>query len=101
MKGKQDLLLRARSEAREVLDSGRVEQVSRDVVLEYLQELRGILDLGSIGEKKAFLRSFIKSVEVQNEHVTMHYTLPLPSERVPIEPDRVLNTGYVGGAGGT
>ena len=101
MKGKQDLVLRARSEAREVLDAGRVEQVSRDVVLEYLQELRGILDLGSIGEKKAFLRSFIESVEVKNSQVTLHYTLPLPLERVPIEPDRVLNTVNGGGAGGT
>ena len=62
LREKRDLVLRARSEARETFDAGRVEQVNRDVVLDCLKNLKGLLDLGTVGEKRAFLRSFIKSV---------------------------------------
>ncbi len=98
---KRDLVLRARSEARETLDAGRVEQVNRGVVLEYLKNLKGVLDQGTVGEKRAFLTSFIKSVDVEDSQVTVRYSLPLPAETEAIESARVLNTVQTGGAGGT
>ena len=97
----RDLVVRAKSEARETLEVGRVEQVSRNVVLEYLNDLRSVLDLGTVGEKRTFLRSFIKSVEVKNSQVTVQYSLPVPPEEGSIEPGRVLNTVQSGGAEGT
>ena len=47
LRGKQDLLLRAKAEAHETLDAGRVELVSRKVVLEYLKDLKEVLEQGS------------------------------------------------------
>ena len=101
LRSKQDLVVRAKSEARETLDAGRVEQVSREVALDYLRDLRGVLDLGTVGQMRIFLRSFIESVEVKDSQVTVRYTLPLPAEQEPIDSTEVINTVQIGGAGGT
>ena len=57
--------MRAKSEARETLDKGHVRQVSRRGVIDYLRDLRDVLDLGTVGQKRIFLRSFFESVEVK------------------------------------
>ncbi len=101
LKEKRDLLQRARAEARETLSAGRVELISRELVLEYLKDLRGVLEYGSVSEKRAFLRSFIQAIEKDGSQVTMYYTLPLPAEQVPLDPVGVLGTVHDGGAGGT
>ena len=78
LRSKQDLVVLAKSEARETFDAGRVEHVRREVALDYL---RGVRDLGTGGQKRIFLRSFIESVEVKDSQVTVRYTLPLPAEQ--------------------
>lgn len=60
--------------------------MSCEAVLGYLKDLKGVLVCGSIAERRAFLRSFIQSIERQDSQITIHYTLPLPPERVPVEP---------------
>ena len=59
-----------------------------DIVKTYAQDLRGLLEESDFTERKAFLRSFIKRIEVNEEQVTIHYHLPLPQgdkERVTLE----------------
>ena len=79
------------------MDAGHVAVVNREVVLKYLRDLKGVLDHGSVGERRAFLRSFVRSVERGASHVTIHYTLPLPPERVPSDPLGVLDSVNDGG----
>lgn len=51
--------MRAKSEARETLDKGHVRQVSLRVVIDYLRDLRDVLDLGTVGQKRIFLGRFL------------------------------------------
>ncbi len=77
-----------------------VKQVDIDTVKSYAQDLRGLLEESDFTERKAFLRSFIKRIEVNKEQITIHYHLPLPQgdkERVTLE---VLPIDTLGGAGG-
>ena len=62
----RDLVQRARTEVEETLVEGRVELVSREVVLEYLLDFREALEYSSVVERRAFLRSFIRSMDLEN-----------------------------------
>ena len=101
LRERRDLLLRSKAEAQETVDAGRVELVSRGVVLEYLKDLKGVLDYGSVSERRALLKSFVRSVERHDSEVTVRYTLPLPPETEPTGGPGVLDSVLVGGAGGT
>jgi oligoribonuclease (3'-5' exoribonuclease) len=60
VKGKRDLVARARAEANKTVASGKVELVGRETVLEYVKDLKGVLAQGSIAERRAFLSSFVQ-----------------------------------------
>ena len=100
LRERRDLLLRSKAEAQETVDAGRVELVSRGVVFEYLKDLKGVLDYGSVSERRALLKSFVRSVERHDSEVTVRYTLPLPPETEPSGGPGVLDSVLVGGAGG-
>ena len=97
LRERRDLLLRSKAEAQETVDAGRVELVSRGVVLEYLKDLKGVLDYGSVSERRALLKSFVRSVERHDSGVTVRYTLPLPPETEPSGGPGVLDSVLVGG----
>ena len=52
-------------------------QVTKEEIGRYVQALRVLLDKGSIMDQKAFLRSFIKRIELQGNEVSIEYTTPL------------------------
>jgi len=56
----------------------KVEAVDVSIVKSYAQDLRSLLKEAEFTEKKSFLRSFIKRIEVDKQRVTIHYNLPLP-----------------------
>ena len=80
LKDRRELMLRARREVEETFVDGRIELVSREVVLSHLKDLNVVLDGGTVSERKAFLNSFIESIETHDSSVTIRYTLPLPPE---------------------
>ena len=47
----------------DALSPGDIELVNREVVLEYLEDLRGLLDHGSLAERRTFIPSFSQSVK--------------------------------------
>ena len=49
-----------------------VEQVDIDMVKTYAQDLRALLNQADLTERKAFLRSFVKRIEVNEKQVTVH-----------------------------
>jgi hypothetical protein len=51
-------------------------------------------------ERKVFLRSFIKRIEVNQKQVTIHYNLPMPQDERSKERAEVLPIDTLGGAGG-
>ena len=69
-----------RDEAMQTLEAKRMEIQDVEVIRRYVEDLRSLLGSASIIEQKAFLRSFVKSIEVGHEEATIHYTLPMPPE---------------------
>lgn len=78
LKRRQDELSKTRVQIEADMVIQGVGQVDVDIVKAYAQDLRGLLEESDFTERKAFLRSFIKRIEVNNEQVTIHYRLPLP-----------------------
>ncbi len=76
-------LERAKSEAEESLLFHAVELTDEGAVQAYVEDLRSLLENSEIMERKAFLRSFVKAIDVDRDEVTVRYTLPVfPDGRV-------------------
>ena len=93
--GKARVLLEAEMAAR------GVQPVDDAIVKSYAQDLRGLLEEAELIERRAFLRSFVKRIEVNKGRVTVHYRLPLPQDGKGSESGAVLPTVTFGGPGGT
>jgi len=46
----------------------------------YAQDLRQLLKEADLIERKSFLRSFVRRIEVNNGQVSIYYTLPMPPD---------------------
>jgi len=67
------------------------------MVKAYARDLRGLLEEADFTERKAFLRSFIKRIEVSKEQVTVYYDLPVPQDGRAKEETAVLPIDTPGG----
>ena len=54
-----------------------LELASTDVIDAHVKDLRTLLEESSIMEQKAFLRSFIQSLDVAETDLTITYTIPI------------------------
>jgi site-specific DNA recombinase len=73
------------------------EQINMNMVKTYAKDLRVMIEEASFTERKAFLRSFIKRIEINKEKVKVTHKLPLPNGGDHIA---VLPIDTFGGAGG-
>jgi len=80
LKSRQDELSKIRIQLEAEAVARGVEQVDTALVKEYAQDLRSLLEEADLTERKAFLRSFIKRIEVNKGQATVHYNLPLPPD---------------------
>lgn len=55
--------------------------LSKDDVAFYVNDLKEILNEGSIIEQKRFIRSFIKRIDVNHPKVEVEYTMPMSTEK--------------------
>tara|TARA_B100002003_G_scaffold213394_1_gene211034 strand:+ start:216 stop:617 length:402 start_codon:yes stop_codon:yes gene_type:complete len=78
-----------------------IEEVDIDTVKSYTRDLRSLLEESDMTERKAFLRSFIKRIEINKDKVIVHYHLPLPQGEKRKVTAEVLPIVTLGGAGGT
>jgi len=69
-----------RLELEDTLKTRRLEPINPQTVLTYVKDLRAFLEECNIFERRAFLRSFIESIEVDDGQITLNYTLPLPPD---------------------
>ncbi len=86
---------RLQSEADAVLQG--VQQVDAMTVRRHAEELTQLLDEAEVSERKTFLRSFVKRVEVEAGQITLHYTLPLPTSSGKLRKAEVLPIVITGG----
>ncbi|MDD5511190.1 MAG: recombinase family protein [Dehalococcoidales bacterium] len=98
---RQDELNKARVqlEAEAVLKDS--EPIDIGKVKGYVEDLKCLLEEGDLIQSKAFLRSFIKRIEVDGDQVRIDYRLPLPAIGGDREVSEVLPIGTLGGPKGT
>ena len=80
---KKEELQQAKIEAEEVLKYHTIELASRAVVHDYVKDLRKLLEESSIIPRKAFLRSFVDQIEVDDTNAKVIYTMPIPPDDQP------------------
>jgi site-specific DNA recombinase len=82
-------------QARIDMEEDRVYQRSKlldpQKVLSYVVELRSFLDERGLAERKTFLRSFVEGIRVDDDKITLDYTLPFPPDNVKQEVISVLD----------
>lgn len=71
---------RVRLEIETALQTRRLEPLDPRTVLDYVKDLKEFLEESKIFERRAFLRSFIESIEVDDGRIRLNYTLPLPPD---------------------
>ena len=55
-----------------------VDMVDTQVIREYVDDLRDLLDRSSIIEQRSLLKSFVDKIEVYESEVNVYYTVPVP-----------------------
>ena len=78
MKRRQDELSKNRVQVEADMVVQGVEEVDIDTVKSYTRDLKSLLEESDITERKAFLRSFIKRIEINKDEARIYYHLPLP-----------------------
>lgn len=76
--------------------------VNDDEMRPYVEDLRETLLQGTIADRRAFMRTFIKRIEVDYPEATIEYTLPMPQKiKARTSTDEVLAMEQSGVRGGT
>ena len=83
-------LRRVKFEIEGALHTHRLEPIEPRIVLDYVKDLKQFLNESNIFERKAFLQSFVESIDVDDHQITLNYTLPLPSDNTKQEAFSVL-----------
>jgi site-specific DNA recombinase len=74
LRQQQELLTATRMELENKLSDTRVELADMKTVRDCVEILKYLLDVSDISERKAFLKSFIKAVNVKGKEVSLEYT---------------------------
>ena len=77
-----------------------VEPVDIEVVKAYVQDLKGLLEEADMAQRKSFLKSFVKRIDIDGTNVVVKYKLPLPDGKKGQNDTAVLPTETYGGAEG-
>ena len=99
LRTRQNELSKARLqlEAEEITQG--IKHVDAETIKSYARDLKSLLEEADIAESKAFLRSFVKRIEINKSQVVIHYNLPVPYEG-ETQAVGVLPMVTPGGAGG-
>jgi site-specific DNA recombinase len=100
LKIRQDQLGKAKVQLEAEMAAQGATHVDADIVKSYAEDLKSLLKEADIAESKAFLRSFVKRVEIDKSQAVIHYNLPVPQCWSEKQSAGVLPIDTLGGAGG-
>jgi site-specific DNA recombinase len=101
LRAQQNELRKARLLAEAEKTTRVVKHMDVDIVKAYAKDLRRLLGEVDILQSKAFLRSFIKRIEIDGGSAKIHYVVPMPPDAKTKESLEVLPMVTFGGEGGT
>lgn len=67
-----------------------VEPVDIGAVKAYAQDLKGLLEEADLTQRKSFIRSFVKRIEIDGSNVVVRYKLPLIDSKLGVSDTVVL-----------
>ncbi|MBI2919362.1 MAG: hypothetical protein HYY01_15420 [Chloroflexi bacterium] len=79
--------------------AGRREMLDLETVIEYVEDLKTTLYQGALAERTALIKSFVKEIQVTEDHALLRYSPPLPPNS-PKEDFAVLSIVPDGGPEG-
>ena len=91
LRQQEDQLAAARDYAVRNLEQRRADLPSTPEIKRYVAEFREFLEAGTIPERKALIRNFVESLEVDDRDAILRYTIPMPSDGVTRERTPVLD----------
>ena len=91
LRQREDQLAAAQEDAARQLQQRRADLPSTAEIVEYVADFRDFLAEGSIPERKALIRNFVESIEVEDRDAILMYTIPMPSDGVTRERTPVLD----------
>ena len=97
----QDELNKTRIQIEADMVAQGIDEVDINIAKSYIRDLKNLLEESEITERKAFLRSFIKRIDINTDEATVHYHLPLPNNENRKVAAEVLPIVIPGGEGGT
>jgi len=74
-----------------------VELADLETISGYVDDLHELLKEGSLAERRAFIRSFVKEIRVTGNEAVLSYSIPLLPEKVAIGKEGVLPTVHYSG----
>jgi len=77
LRERQEKLQAERIQIENQLSDRRIELASPEVVNSYVKDLRRVLEESELTEKRAFIRSFIKKINIIGKEAFLTYTMPI------------------------
>jgi site-specific DNA recombinase len=81
LKGQLNELEEQRRDTLEHMREAKIDLLGKKKVGAYVNDLRTLLSKGALMEQKAFLRSFVKRIEIDHPRVVIDYTIPLNAQK--------------------
>jgi site-specific DNA recombinase len=100
LKARQDELAKARVQIEADMVVQGVEPVDVEAVKAYAQDLKALLEEADIAQRKSFIKSFVKRIDVNEGKVIVSYKLPLPDTGRGLTETSVLPIETFGGPEG-
>ena len=106
LRGRKEKLEAADDEAKIILEQRRVTLDRVDTITTFARDLSEYLRTSELTGSRAFIRSFVKEIEVRPGRATIHYTLPTPQDSpigggdvddVTLEEGVVMSSAHYGG----
>jgi site-specific DNA recombinase len=92
LRSRQDQLQAKRIEIENQMSDRKVEIADLETVSCYVDDLHDLLKQGSLAERRAFIRSFVKEIRVTGNEAVLSYSIPLPPEKMATDRAGVLPT---------
>ncbi len=90
LRGQEDQLAAAHDDAARQLEQRRAALPSTQEIKRYVADFREFLHAGSIPERKALIRNFVKRIKIAPDQIELTYTIPMPNDAVTSESESVL-----------
>ena len=92
LQGRQEQLQTRKIEIETQMSDRKVELADLETISGYVDDLHELLKEGSLTERRAFIRSFVREVKVTGNEAVLNYSIPLLPEKIAIEKEGVLPT---------